>query len=560
MTAESPAAPRPVDAHAVPLTTRWRTTATSRIVLAVVHNVTAATRLLDVLPLVASDPRVQVVFTCTGSSAFTVGTVEYLAQRGVQVVPWAEAVGGEFHLAIAASYGGDLHNIKAPLIVVPHGMGYNKYLETGDRRPVFGLSTPWLVHEGRVVPSVIVLSHAEQVDRLRLACPEAVGAALVAGDPCVDRLVASGPLRESYRQALGVGPRQRLILVSSTWGSNSLYGSDPRLIRRLAARLPVDGHRVAVALHPNILHGHSRWQVRLWLDDCARDGVLVLPEEDLWRPTLVSADLVIGDHGSVTFYAAALGTPILLAAAPTDAVDPRSPAGKLLRAAPRLTRDEDPLARIEDTIAGHDPAAYASITELTTSHPGEAAVRLRDAMYALLDLRPPAGSPAVTVLPLPDCRFPHPRAVLATVEFHGEADGELDATVTRYTAGSLAEPAGMPAGAHLVVDVDRAVAGLLTLADVVLHAEPADARRWITETLRALPGCLLAAARDGDGWLVGVADGALVRIVTTAPDAPVFVSLLHAWLCAGRPVERLPGRLTARLAGSVGVATAALVR
>lgn len=117
----------------VPLAPQWRTVPTERTVLAVVHNVTAATRLFDVLELFAGDPRIQIVFTCPGSSAFTAGTTEYLAARGVTTLPWQQAIRTRFDWAISASYGGDLHEIQAPLTVVPHGMGYNKYLETGNR-------------------------------------------------------------------------------------------------------------------------------------------------------------------------------------------------------------------------------------------------------------------------------------------------------------------------------------------------------------------------------------------------------------------------------------------
>jgi hypothetical protein len=52
-----------------PETGRWATRTGCRTVLLVVHNVTAATRLLDVLPLFDGDLRVQVLTTCTGSGA-----------------------------------------------------------------------------------------------------------------------------------------------------------------------------------------------------------------------------------------------------------------------------------------------------------------------------------------------------------------------------------------------------------------------------------------------------------------------------------------------------------
>ncbi|MFI5611260.1 hypothetical protein [Amycolatopsis sp. NPDC051903] len=110
--------------------------------LGVVHNITAATRLLDVLPLFARDQRIQTVFTCPGSSAFTRGTEEYLAEQGIPLIPWSEATQTEFDWAVSASYGGDLHELRAPLTILPHGMGYNKFLETGNRKPETGNRKP----------------------------------------------------------------------------------------------------------------------------------------------------------------------------------------------------------------------------------------------------------------------------------------------------------------------------------------------------------------------------------------------------------------------------------
>jgi hypothetical protein len=115
-------------------TDRWSTRPAVRSVLAIVHNVTAATRLFDVLQLLGGDERLRVVFTCTGSSAFHDGTLEYLSARGVRYLPWEEALAEPVELAISASYGGDLHLINSPLLVIPHGMGYNKYLETRNSK------------------------------------------------------------------------------------------------------------------------------------------------------------------------------------------------------------------------------------------------------------------------------------------------------------------------------------------------------------------------------------------------------------------------------------------
>ncbi|MET8606227.1 hypothetical protein ABZV92_22045 [Streptomyces rubiginosohelvolus] len=219
--------------------------------------------------------------------------------------------------------------------------------------PVFGLAPDWLLSDGAPLADALVLSHPEQFDRLAAACPEALPTAVLAGDPCFDRMLAARPYRDRFRRALGVGRGQRLVLLNSTWSPRSLLGDGdndgddllPALLPRLTSELPADEYRVAAVLHPNIWHGHGPGQIRAWLDRARRAGLaLINPLED-WRQALVAADLVIGDHGSVTYYAAALGTPVLLGAAPLESLDPDAPIADFIRTAPASTHGHPCAAR-----------------------------------------------------------------------------------------------------------------------------------------------------------------------------------------------------------------------
>ena len=96
---------------------RWVTRTGCRRVLFVVHNVTSATRLLDVLPLFSGDLRVQMFATCTGSSPFLAGVPELLGRAGLPVLPWEQAKDTAFDLAVSASYGGELGAIQGKFAV-----------------------------------------------------------------------------------------------------------------------------------------------------------------------------------------------------------------------------------------------------------------------------------------------------------------------------------------------------------------------------------------------------------------------------------------------------------
>ncbi|MEU2249049.1 hypothetical protein ABZ564_19825, partial [Streptomyces sp. NPDC019224] len=96
--------------------------------LGVVHNITSATRLIDLLAAFSGDERIHVIFTCTESSALDGSTAEFLNSRGTLTIPWKTAISQKFDLALATNRGGDLHELPFPLIGTPHGAGYNKRL------------------------------------------------------------------------------------------------------------------------------------------------------------------------------------------------------------------------------------------------------------------------------------------------------------------------------------------------------------------------------------------------------------------------------------------------
>ncbi|MFD4638021.1 hypothetical protein ACFWN2_11945 [Lentzea sp. NPDC058436] len=333
-----------------------------RQVLVLVPHLVAGTRLMDVLPLLAGDPRVQVV--CTVPAGSPPGTAEFVAAQGVASTPWENALRHRFDLVVAASHRGtDL--VHGPVVVLPHAASAAK----SKRLHGHGLDRASLTRAGRVVPEAIVLTNDEELALLADACPEAVPNAVVAGDICLDRLHASLPFREQYRAAAGVEPGETLVTISSTWSTRSTFGSRLSLYRSLSREC-----RTAAVLHPNIWQVHGAWQVRAWLADCPE--LIVVPPEEGWRAMVVASDAVVGDHGSVTQYSAALGVPVVLTGTPQ--VRPDSLADRLARGAPQLD-------------AGRAVVQQARRVPLTiSSRQGEAAVVLRRTMYRLLGLSEPS--------------------------------------------------------------------------------------------------------------------------------------------------------------------------
>ncbi|MFE0172069.1 hypothetical protein ACFWZ2_07105 [Streptomyces sp. NPDC059002] len=539
-----------------------------------VHNATSAGRLLDVLPLFHGDFRVQLLVASTGSSAFQDGIGELLAGLGLPVLPWEQALSTPVDLAISASFGGQLPLLQGKLSVISHGAGYTKTLAkpgagsrepgagsrepgAGSREPTFGLSPEWLLEDGTPYLDGLVLSHPEQLERLRRVCPEAVDVSVLAGDPCFDRMLAARPYRDRFRRALGVRRGQRLVVLNSTWNPEGFFGSGggqdilPGLLPRLTAELPADDYRLAVVLHPNIWYGHGPGQVRAWLDQALRSGLTLIDPAHAWRQALLAADAVLGDFGAASYYASALGVPVLLAAAGQDRLDPDTPLAAFVRDAPRLDPHGPLRAQVEKLLAGHRPAADPG--QFVTSAPGASAALLRRHFYHLMDLPEPAAPALLDPLPLPPYEPPRrtaPLRVLTRV-------WGTDITIERSTE----HPYDADGDVHLSVHEDTRDRGSLELADVIVRDGPADDPRlggpqaWTAEILDRHVHCSVAAYVSGPDSCVARSRGQGLLRLSAGPGADVdpaaYASSLYAWLAADGTVPS--GGVTLRVHAADGV-------
>jgi hypothetical protein len=411
--------------------------------------------------------------------------------------------------------------------------------------------------DGQPFVDGLVLSHPEQLERLRRVCPEAEAASVLAGDPCFDRMLAAVPNRERFRRALGVRRGQRLVVLNSTWNPEGFFGNGgdqdllPGLLPRLAAELPADDYRLAAVLHPNIWYGHGPGQIRVWLDRALRGGLTLIDPVHAWRQALLAADAVVGDFGAVSYYAAALGAPVLLASAAQDRLDPEAPLAAFVRDAPRLDPHGPLRDQVEQLLARHRPAAGPA--EFTSSAPGASAALLRRHFYALMDLPEPAAPALLEALPLPP--YGPPRRT-APLNVRTRVCGP-DVWVERTTG----HPYDAVGDAHLAVHEDTRDPGDLARADVIVReGRPDDPRLggaegWTAEVLRRYPHCALAAYVTGpDRCVVRTRgdDGMLLLSAGADADADpaAYASSLYAWRIGGGLV---PTTLRVCVAGGVHV-------
>lgn len=391
-----------VKAAGNPNADRWLTRAGCSTVLVVVPHMTAATRLGDVLPLLETDHRVQVLITVPSTEDVWPDVEDFVRRWGYVVVPWHQALRTRFDLALASSYVG-IDKLDAPVLVVPHGSGGGRSRRSPWTSRIHGHMQPRdvLMRDGRVVPAAVVVAQEDDAERLRQGCPEAADRVVVAGDPCHDRLLASRPFRGLYREALAVRPDQQVVMLSSTWSRYSLFGGDLHTWARALTELPADRYRVVATLHPNIWAVHGRRQVLAWLAEHMDAGLAVVPPEEGWRALLVSADFLLGDHGSVTRHGAALGLPTLLTTASADDVAGESAAWLMRQTFPAIVTRQPLERQLARAARDQRQADSEAVARQITSTPGQSAGMLRALMYRLLRLPEPARALPVSPVPLP---------------------------------------------------------------------------------------------------------------------------------------------------------------
>ncbi|MFF7637834.1 NAD(P)-dependent oxidoreductase [Kitasatospora sp. NPDC008050] len=397
----TPAVPTVTAGRSDPIAGQWTTLPGCKQVLVVVHTLVYGQRLRDLLPLFRADLRTQLVFT-VGPHPFNSGVEGFLQRLGGRVLPWEVAVRTNFDLILAAGARGT-EQLRGPLVHLPHGVGYLKLSrpDDGPDRTVAGLGRRYLTWDGRVVPAALALAHRNDAAELARCCPEALPIASVVGDASYDRIAAELPRRAVHRRALGLREDERLLLVCSTWGSGSLFQRIGSLLPRLRTELPAERYRIALLLHPNVWAGHGGWQIRSWLgNDPNGHPFLIEPELD-WRPLLIAADFIIGDHGSLTLYGAMTSAPILISHDPQQDVNPRSPGARLARTGPWLSARQPLDEQLERAATEYRRERYRPIAEQISSEPGRFNRNMRGLLYRLLLLDEPNGEPPTEPLELP---------------------------------------------------------------------------------------------------------------------------------------------------------------
>ncbi|WP_143027603.1 hypothetical protein [Lentzea albidocapillata] len=518
------------------------------------RTLTSAIRLLEALPVFAGDHRVQVLFTVDTRSRFSSGAVELIRGLPAHAIPWETAPDIDCDLVLAASEKIDFQPARAvPVLVLPHGVGFHKHVPDVDSAEtrVSGVVAPEVLRQGG---ARMLVTHPDQVRHLTTLVPEAAGRTVLGGDTSFDLLTGSASVRGHYRDRLGLTGGQRLVLLTSTWSGQSLLGTHPELAERLLRELPVDEYRVAAVAHPNVWAWHGAWEVRRILDTALKSGLLLVEPTQGWHAAMIASDVVLGDHGSLSLYAAASGRPLVLAAFGDEVVD-GTPMAELGRTAHRLDPAGDLRPQLDAAIREHDAAKAELVADALFALPGRALQVLRAWCYDALRLSEPDR-------PQPSLTCPDPREALPSVysfEITGTVHNGATVALNRFPvqAGGHRPPPGSTAIRHVGVDVRERNLRRFADAATIVRGETDDDNRignWLITTLERFPGCRMTGHATPRGCDIMIRDGRRLSLHAPAAlrDAGLLTSALYTLMAAG---SGLPGEFELRVGDRSGTVT-----
>jgi hypothetical protein len=490
------------------------------VVLCVARTWTSAIKLLEICRTFRDDLRIRFVFTVDNGSEFSDGVEELLSRRGARPLSWDKIADLDYALTLTASESIDFARLRGPILVFPHGVGFHKYVPDSEssRHRLSGLVPATALDSGQVR---MAISHPAQEEQLRAANPATAGTTVLIGDPQFEQLLDSAGHREHYRRLLGVGDR-RFVVLSSTWGQGSLVGTRPRLPAEILAAMPYDETAVGLVLHPNIWARYRPFQLHAWFAAAEEAGLLLFPPDLGWQAALVAADLVVGDHGSVSLLAAAAGKPLLLAASGAEIV-PGTSAELLSERAIRLRRDRPLRPQLE---AAGPQLWQELLAERTFAHTRGSISRLHALVHEMLELSP---QPAPQLRAAdPEIRPSPVRAFTTYPDFTGTDALTLHRfprSVEQWRPETDRAPAELR---HTVVDERETNLGRIGNAAVLVRSTVDDEpEQWCRATLHRYPNCELAAAATPYGCIAVTADGNTVTATGTA-DTAALASTLYA--------------------------------
>jgi hypothetical protein len=205
-----------------------------------------------------------------------------------------------------------------------------------------------------------------------------------------DRLLAQVGQREYFRQQLGISQGEVVVLVTSTWGPYCLMEQMGDSLLAQAQKLK-SKFKFIFSVHPLEYRPKANGE-RVWgqyLSSQPSQGFMVRDPSEDWIPYMLACDILLTDHTSLASRGAVLERPMVYVPVPDEVIDPGGIIWQLRDISPQIKHNASDLADCLATVRETYPYDKLKlIAEKMNSYPKQAAQRIKQEIYPLLEIEP----------------------------------------------------------------------------------------------------------------------------------------------------------------------------
>jgi hypothetical protein len=252
----------------------------------------------------------------------------------------------------------------------------------------FGSDEPYVyarrhnLRDGRAVYTRILESSESRRNLMVRRFPELDGRVAVVGSLRADALLERSASRDAIRRDQGFEPTDRVVVLASTHGKESLLETmGTELLREAEALMRRSAWRFTVAAHP-LMWSESSWEPRL--RELAARGFGVVEPNGNWIDALVAADVMVVDHTALLAFFALLGRPIIPVPVPDHEIEPDNPIQRIRSLVPPLEEPSRLEAALEEAWTRYPHEKLSALAREIVTYPGEARSRVRAEFYRVL--------------------------------------------------------------------------------------------------------------------------------------------------------------------------------
>lgn len=273
-------------------------------------------------------------------------------------------------------------------VQIPHGLARSSKIVAGHD---YSYGTRRVLRDDGAPAYSLILEQSETVrDDVLQRLPQLWGHVIAVGDLRADRVLRSARLERNVRRSLGFSPTDRIVIIASTFGPDSLMERWGMAMIDEARYLANDrGFRIVLVVHPNLWESNTgkRTGWDRYFESIRSDQVTVLSPVDDFAPFLGIADIAVSDHTSISLGVALAGKPVVFIPLPAGTIAPDSPVAELMSVSKQLSDPSNLRATLEASLATRTDPRAELVARRYISHLGEASTRTRQALYELLGLK-----------------------------------------------------------------------------------------------------------------------------------------------------------------------------